>query len=65
MLELAPIAELVLGGQALRTRPLERFTQPTLCDPHACLQRRDRAQIGGKVAHVQALGLVEQVERAV
>ena len=65
MLELAQVAEVVLGGQALLTRPAEGFTQPALRDPHPCLQRRDRTHIGEEVAHIQALCLVEQVERAV
>ena len=65
VLELAQVAEVVLGGQALLTRPVEGFTQPTLRDPHPCLQRRDRTHIWEKVTHIQALCLVEQVERAV
>ena len=65
MLELAHVAEVVMGGQALLTRPVEGFTQPTLGDPHPCLQRRDRTHIGGKVTHVQALCFVEQVESTV
>ena len=65
VLELAQVAEVILGRQSLLTRPAEGFTQPALRDPHPCLQRRDRTHIGGKVTHVQALCLVEQVESAV
>ena len=65
MLELAQVAEIVLDRQAPLARPAERFTQLALRDPHPCLQRRDRPHVGEEVAHVQALGLVEQVERAV
>jgi CheY-like chemotaxis protein len=39
----------------------EGFSQPTLRDPHPCLQRRDRPHIGEKVTHIQALGLLEQL----
>ena len=65
VLELAQVAEVILSGQSLLTRPAEGFIQPPLRDPHPCLQRRDRTHIGGKVTHIQALCLVEQVERAV
>ena len=65
VLELAQVAEVVLGGQALLTRPVQGFTQPALRDPHPCLQRRYRTHIWEKVTHIQALCLVEQVERAV
>ena len=65
VLELAQVAEVVLSGQALLTRPAEGFAQPPLRDPHPCPQRRDRTHIGEEVTHVQALCLVEQVERAV
>ena len=65
VLELAQVAKVVLGGQALLPRPVEGFTQPPLRDPHPCLQRRDRTHIWEKVTHVQVLCLVKQVERAV
>ena len=64
VLELAQVAELVLDGQAPLTHPAERFTQLALRDPHPRPQRRDRPHVGGEVADVQALRLVEQVERA-
>src|SRR6266545_2875933 len=54
-----------MSGQALLTRPAEGFTQPPLRDPHPCLQRRDRTHIREEVTHMQALCLLEQVERAV
>ena len=65
VLELAQVAEVVLNGQALLTRPAEGVIQPPLRDPHPCPQRRDRTHVGREVTHVQALRLVEQVERAV
>ena len=61
VLELVQVAEFVLNGQSLLTRPVEGFTQPSLRDPHPCLQCRDWTHIGGKVTIVQALCLVEQV----
>src|SRR5918995_5403519 len=65
VLELAQVAEIIMGGQAPLPRPVESFTQPTLGDPHPCLQRRYGTHVRVEVAHVQALCLVEQVERAV
>src|SRR6266508_5488782 len=65
VLELTQVAEVVLGGQSLLTRPAKGFTQPPLCDPYPCLQRRDRTHIWGKVTYIQALCLLEQVESTV
>ena len=65
VLELAQVAEVVLGGQALLPRPAEGFAQSPLRDPQPCLQRRDRPHIGEEVTHIQALGLLQQIERAV
>ena len=65
MLELAQVAEVVRNFQALLTLPVEGFTHPPLRDPHPCHERRYRTHIGEEVTHIQALCLVEQVERAV
>ncbi len=54
-----------MGGQSLLTCPAEGFTHPPLRDPYPCHERSYRAHIGEEVAYIQALGLVEQVERAV
>src|SRR5919202_2109546 len=64
VLELVEVAEVVMGRQALRTYPIERFTQPALRDPHARLQRCDWPHVGREVTPIPALGLVEQIERA-
>src|ERR1039457_4567406 len=64
VLELAQVAEVVVSGQALLTRPAQRVAEPALRDPDPCLQRRDRPHVGEEVAHVQALRLVEQVKCA-
>ena len=64
MLELAQVTEVVIRGQALLTRPAQRFTEPALCDPDPGLQRRDRPYVREEVAHIQALRLVEQIECA-
>ena len=65
VLELAQVAEVVVGGQAPLARPGERFAQLALREPDPCPQRRDRPHVGEEVADVEALRLVEQVERAV
>src|SRR5207248_7462322 len=65
VLELAQVAEVIRYFQALLTRPVEGFTHPPLQNPHPCLHRRYRTHVGEEVAHIQALCLVEQVERAV
>src|SRR3712207_4231002 len=65
VLELTQVAEVVMGGQAPLTRPAQGFTQPTLRNPHPCLQRRYRTHIWVEVTHIQALCLVEQVESTV
>src|SRR5262245_52477504 len=54
-----------MDGQALLARPVEGFPQSTLREPHPGLHRCNWTHIRRKVAHVQALCLVEQVERAV
>ena len=64
MLELAQVTEVVVSGQALLTRPAERFTESALRDPGPCPQGRDRPHVREEVAHVHALRLVEQIERA-
>ena len=64
VLELAQVDEVVVDGQALLTRPAERFTQLPLRDPDPCLQRRDRPHVGEEITHIQALRLVEQIECA-
>src|ERR1700722_6393991 len=46
-------------------RPAEGFTEPALRDPDPGPQRRDRPHVGEKVAHVQALRLIEQIKCAV
>src|SRR5690242_1645998 len=46
------------------TRPAESFAESALRDPDPCPHRRDRPHIREKVAHIEALCLVEQVERA-
>ena len=65
VLELAQVAELVLGGQALVARPAEGVVEPTLRDPDPGPQGRDRPHVGGEVADVDPLRVVEQVERTV
>ena len=65
VLELAQVAEVVCNGQPPLTRPAKGFIQPPLRDPHPRLHCRDRTHVGKEVAHVQALCLLEQVERAV
>ena len=64
VLELAQVAEVVINGQALLTRPAESFTESALRDPDPCPQCRDRPHIREEVAHIEALRLVEQVKRA-
>ena len=64
VLELAQVTEVVISGQALFARPAERLAQCALRDPGPRLQGRDRPHVGEEVAHVPALGLVEQVEGA-
>ena len=65
VLELAQVAELVVDGQAPLPRPAERLGPPALRDQHPRPQRRDRPHVRGEVADVEALRLVEQLERAV
>src|SRR6266498_3124905 len=62
MLELAQVAELIRSRQAVLTGPAEGFIQPSMRDPYSCLQCRDRTHIWEKVAHIQTLCLVEQIE---
>ena len=64
VLELAQVAEVVLDGEASLTRPAERLTQPP-CATHTRARSAETGRtFGGEVTHVQALRLVEQVERA-
>src|SRR5262249_51182841 len=65
VLEFAQVAEVVLGGQALFTRPAKGLAQSPLRDPHPCHECRYRTHIGEEVSDIQALCLVEQVESAV
>src|SRR2546421_11130094 len=62
--ELAQVAEVIRNGEAKLTRPVEGFTHPPLGDPHPCHERCDRTHLWEEVTHIQALCLVEQVERA-
>ena len=64
VLELAQVTEVVIDGQALLTRPAESFTEPALRDPDPCPQCRHRPHVREEVAHIVALCLVEQAERA-
>ena len=48
VLELAQVAEVVVGGQAPLARPAERFAQPPLRDQHPCPQRRDGPHVRGR-----------------
>jgi hypothetical protein len=65
VLELAQVAEVVVGGQALLPRPAQGFTQPDLGDPHPRLQRRYGTHVGVWTLDILALRLVEQIERTV
>ena len=56
VLVLAHVAEVVLDREPVLTRPAEGFTNPPLADQDACVHRRDRAHIRGKVNHEFRLG---------
>src|SRR3712207_8130378 len=62
VLELAQVAEVVMGGQALLTRPAQGFSQPTLRNPHPRLQRRYGTHVGVGTFDILALRLVERSE---
>src|SRR6185437_5956369 len=64
VLELARVAEVVIDGQAMLTGPAESFTESALRDPDPGPRGRDRPHVREEVAHIEALRLVEQVERA-
>jgi hypothetical protein len=63
--ELAQVAEILVNGQAALAGPTQRLGQLALADPHPRLQRRYGTHVGGGTPDLQALRLVEQVERAV
>jgi hypothetical protein len=65
VLELAQITEVVLAGHALRPNPAEGVAHPALGQPGPCLECLDRAHVRGEATLVQALRLVELVERGV
>ena len=65
VLELAEIAEVVLGRQPPLAGPREGVRQPSLLDPHPRPDGRDRAHVGREVADVDPLGVVEQVHGGV
>ena len=65
VLELVEVAELVRGRDTMLPRPAPRRRQVPLGDPHPRLLGGDRAHIGGVVARIQGLGLLEELERAI
>jgi hypothetical protein len=62
MLELAKVAEIVLHRELALIGPADRVTEPALTDPQACPYCRHGPHVGGEVAHIQQIGLVEQLD---
>lgn len=58
--ELAQVAELIIDAEPGIALPAERLIQFSLRDPCASPDGRDGPDIGKEVAHIQALGLVQQ-----
>ncbi len=65
VLELPQVGEIVVRRQVALAGPALRFAKAPMCDPQAHLPRGDRSDVGEVVARVEAVGLVEQLERGV
>ena len=63
VLVLVQVAEVVIGGEPTLAHPAERFGQLTRCHPHARPQGGDRSDVGRVTSYIQALCLIEQLER--
>ena len=58
MRKLAPVGQVVVQRQPLRTHPALRFQQPSLSQPDARPQRADWAIVGCRAAQVEEVGLL-------
>ena len=64
VLVLADVGQVVVRGEVVLARPVEGLRQPALRHQQACPHRRHRPHVGGEVADVDALGLLEQRDGA-
>ena len=65
VLELAQVAEVVIGGQPLLLHPAQRIAHAALRDQHARPDGTDRTHVRGEVGCVQPFRLVQQAEGGV
>jgi len=62
--KLTQVAERIISGEVVLTRPPHGFSQPALPDPDPGLQRRYGAHIGQRGSDMAMLGRIQQCESA-